>query len=236
MERPGGDLVCRAYAYVDSYADGDRDARADFYTDPDADGQSGLRISLFALTEVEEMSMWLPIYGRLIKEAADAHGIEPARLAALVWQETDGGLDPRTGIWLPQQLYRYEAAFWDRYLAHQPEYAAPAPASLEPWKRRVSASYGIGQVLYATARGTVCHSATCPNPYPHGYRGQPEGLFEPSLSLFFAAEILAHALQIEHVDWRAAWLHYNGGGRPAYATEAEQKYEAVLAINSPFLK
>lgn len=180
------------------------------------------------------MTTWLPVYGPMILKAAKNAGLDPFRLASVVWQESNGGLSSRTGIWSPASLYRYEAGFWDRYLARHPDYQPPDHTSLDHWKRRVSASYGICQVLFATARGTVCHIASCLDQPRHNFLGEPEQLMDPMVSLVFGAAILKHSWDFEQ-NWRSAYLHYNGGGRLAYADEAEDKYRHLAEMNSRWL-
>jgi hypothetical protein len=167
---------------------------------------------------------WLPSYLEQLLTAAAFHSLPVARLAALVEQESNGGLSPRTGLYDPRQLYRYEPAFWDRYLAGRADYAPPAGAesgtAFELWKRRVSASYGLCQIMYPTARD-------------HGWPKEwpPEALLQPGPNLLQAARILAaHRRNVP--TWRDAWLRYNGGGRPAYADEVEARvprFEDLLA-------
>jgi hypothetical protein len=164
---------------------------------------------------------WLPVYLEQLLTAAAFQSIPIARLAALVEQESNGGLDPRTGLHDPRQLYRFEPGFWTRYLEGREDYAPPAGAengpALDLWKRRVSASYGL---MYPTARD-------------HGWPKEwpPEALLQPGPNLMTAARILAGHRR-KGATWREAWLRYNGGGRPAYADEVEARvarFEALLA-------
>jgi hypothetical protein len=171
---------------------------------------------------------WLAVYRAELVEAAALYAIPSARLAALVEQESNGGIHPKTREHDPRQLYRYEPAFWDRYLAQRADYAPPlsvfpavfADRALELWKRRVSASYGLCQIMYATARD---HGL--PPEWP------PEALLQPRVNLTLAAKILRHHQRKTAGDWRATWLRYNGGAREAYADEIEARmprFEALL--------
>lgn len=156
---------------------------------------------------------WLTVYLDELLAAAALHEIPAARLAALVEQESAGN----------SRAYRYEPAFWTRYLKHRPDYAPPSGAesggALELWKRRVSASYGLVQVMFATARD-------------HGFPIElaPEALLQPRVNLLLGARILqVHRRRVP--DWRGAWLRYNGGARPGYANEVEARvprFEAWL--------
>lgn len=94
--------------------------------------------------------------------------------------------------------YRFEPLFWGRYLIHKPEWADQNP-------RRVSASYGLMQIMYPVA-------------VERGLRGAPEQLFLPDVGLRYGCLHLRHLL-----DWaagfptsdenrlRAALAAYNGG-------------------------
>lgn len=100
-------------------------------------------------------------YRAEIEAAAAAHGLDPDIVQAVVEQESNG--------WA--SAFRYEPAFWTRYLAKNPAYAARNP-------REVSASYGLCQVMYPTA-------------VEHGFAGQPWELFAPTVSLEFGCRVLA---------------------------------------------
>lgn len=155
---------------------------------------------------------WLSLFRAELLEAAALHNVPTARLAALVEQESAG--EPRA--------YRYEPTFWTKYLAKRVDYAPPAPGvlALGAWMRRVSASYGLCQIMYATAR-----DFGLPPELP------PEALFQPRMNLTLGAKILASHRK-RSADWRETWLRYNGGGRPAYADEIEARvprFEALLS-------
>lgn len=132
-------------------------------------------------------------YRALIEIAAAAHGIDPDLLAALVEQESAGKF----------YAYRYEKDFYHRYLANKPEYAAWTPSEC-------SASYGLCQVMFSTAR-------------EHGYQGQPWGLFDPAESLEFGCRVLkanmiwarglytGMASNEQKAITRSALAAYNGG-------------------------
>jgi Transglycosylase SLT domain len=147
------------------------------------------------------------MYRAAIEAAATRYRLATNVLGALVWQESNFGIEPRSGIWTPMQFYRYEPGFWPRYLADDPAYQPPA--GLEPtalarlaWQRRVSASYGLCHVMFATARD-------------HGYdlALAPEGLLVPAVGLDWGARIL-RAFIDRTGGLAKALLRYNGGGRP----------------------
>jgi soluble lytic murein transglycosylase-like protein len=154
------------------------------------------------------------MYRAEIEAAAEAHGLDPDLLAAVVEQESSGRF----------YAYRYEPDFYHRYLADKPEYAAWSPAEC-------SASYGLCQVMFSTAR-------------EHGYQGQPWGLFAPEVSLEYGCRVLAGNLAWarglytglaagEHAAvTRSALASYNGGragNKPTGPLRNREYADAVLA-------
>lgn len=132
-------------------------------------------------------------YRHEIESAATAHGLDPDLLQAVVEQESSYRF----------YGYRYEPAFFTRYLKDRPEYARWAP-------EECSASYGLCQVMFSTAR-------------EHGYTGDPWGLFSPTVNLDIGAKVLAGLLvwarrnykglasKAEMTIFRSALAAYNGG-------------------------
>lgn len=100
-------------------------------------------------------------YRAEIEAAAAAHGLDPDLVAAVVEQESSYRF----------YAYRFEPAFFTRYLAHKPEYAQRHPME-------VSASIGLMQTMYTTA-------------VEHGFTGEPWDLFAPAVSLEFGCRVLA---------------------------------------------
>lgn len=118
----------------------------------------------------------------LIKSAAGRYGLDPQLVEAVVRTESSG--NPRA--------YRFEPAFWDRYLKNNPAYSNSQP-------RRVSASYGLMQLMYPTAKDEL------------GFNNEPEGLFIPQVSLDLGCRLLARNLKWANGDMDAALAAYNGG-------------------------
>jgi len=89
--------------------------------------------------------------------------------------------------------YRYEPAFWTKYMQSNPEWDGANP-------ERVSASYGLLQVMFPTA-------------IQFGYdrSDPPEGLFVPTVGLEFGCRVLDHNLKWADGDLEAALAAYNGG-------------------------
>jgi soluble lytic murein transglycosylase-like protein len=124
------------------------------------------------------MTQWLR---DRIARAADKHGLDPQLVEAVVRAESSG--NPRA--------YRYEPAFWDRYLKDKQKYKHEQP-------RRVSASYGLMQLMFPTASDEL------------GFEGEPEDLFNIDINLD-----LGCALLVKNRKWggsmEAALAAYNGG-------------------------
>lgn len=120
-------------------------------------------------------------YDLAVRSAAAAHGLEPALVKAIVLAESDG----------KTAAYRYEPGFWLRYMADKPEYRNAIP-------QRVSASYGLMQVMYTTAR-------------QHGFIGDPEHLMVPDVGLKYGCRHMAYLITECQGDVEMALAQYNGG-------------------------
>lgn len=131
---------------------------------------------------------------------ADRHGLDPDLVTALVLQESSG----------KTHAYRYEPAYYTRYLAGKPEWDGAIP-------QRVSASYGLCQVMFPTA---VAEG------YPKG--DPPEYLFVPTIGLEYGCKHLAGCLAWAGGDTTAALAAYNGGrtrdNRPGVTPKRNQGY------------
>lgn len=134
-------------------------------------------------------------YRREIAKAAAAHGLDPRVVEAVVAVESSG----RTSA------YRYEAGFWSKYLANHPDYRGAVP-------ERVSASYGLMQVMYPVAREMGFLFA------------DPELLFVPTTGLEYGCRKLASLLTWAEGDLVQALSAYNGGrggnAKPPFRNEA----------------
>lgn len=129
-------------------------------------------------------------YKPLIETVATKYGLDPLLVAAVCWQESAFQAD----------AFRFEPAFWNRYLKKKKEWAGTNP-------RRVSSSYGLMQVMFPVAveDGTELASA-------------PEALFVPEVALGAGCTRLrklirwATALPLSEADRLVAALAaYNGG-------------------------
>ncbi len=73
-------------------------------------------------------------YKDMVGEVAGGFALDASLVAAVCWQESAFNTD----------AYRFEPKFWSRYMAKLPEWAGANP-------RRVSASYGLMQVMVQVA-------------------------------------------------------------------------------------
>jgi soluble lytic murein transglycosylase-like protein len=127
------------------------------------------------------MPMSIKHYEPLIEQKAKEYGLEPALVKAVVSVESSG----------MTSAYRYEPAFWLRYMANKPEFKGMNP-------HRASASYGLMQVMYATA-------------VAHGLKGEPEEMFIPTVGLDYGCRVLSKLLKKCNGDVEQALAQYNGG-------------------------
>lgn len=172
---------------------------------------------------------WAALYRHPIQFAAKLHAIDPLLLLAVAWQESHGGVVREAGrwTWAPNRLYRYEPGFWRRYMGPEsatwPTYAPPSdhPAALEGWMRRVSASYGICQVMFATA----CDL---------GYQGSPEALLDPMASANLGAKLLRKNLDGPAAgDVADALAAYNTGrARDEWTTYDDEVLERLARLRA----
>lgn len=108
-------------------------------------------------------------------------GLEAITVEAMVRTESSG----------KAHAYRYEPAYWERYCKDHPVFSKGHPP-------RIAASYGLMQVMYPTA-------------YALGFRGEPEELFVPRLSLLYGVKLMAQNLRWAEGNLNAALAAYNGG-------------------------
>lgn len=118
-----------------------------------------------------------------VEAMASRHDLAPDLVQAVCLIESSG----------QTHAYRAEPAFWDRYLKGKPEWDGANPA-------RVSASYGLMQVMFPTA---VEHGMARTDP--------PEYMFVPLIGLEWGCRVLAARLEWTRGDVRAALASYNGG-------------------------
>lgn len=97
-----------------------------------------------------------------------------------------------------KNAYRFEPGYYHRLLANNKQWQEIMHShNYKP--EQVSASYGLGQLMYPTAWGM-------------GYRAAPEGLYDPKTNLTLACKYLSAQIRRYKGNVKAALAHYNGGG------------------------
>lgn len=130
---------------------------------------------------------------------ADRHRLDPDVVTAMCLVESSG----RTSA------YRHEPGFWLRYMASKTEWEGENP-------ERVSASYGLLQVMYPEARRLG---------FPRS--DAPEALFLPTVGLEYGCRALADRMGWAKGDLHAALASYNGGKTPDNARGVSPKRNEV---------
>lgn len=101
----------------------------------------------------------------------------------------------------------YDVPFtWIKAIAGAESDWIPTAYRAEP--RINDASYGLMQVLYKTA-------------YSLGYRGDPEGLYDPAININLGAKLLQELRARWGDDFRAVYSAYNSGGGNNYKTNPD---------------
>lgn len=136
-------------------------------------------------------------YRQEIEIAAATHGLDADLVQAVVEQES-------SYRWF---AYRFEPAFFTRYLAHLPEYAKRDP-------KEVSASYGLMQVMYTTA-------------YEHGFKGDAWDMVRPNVALDNGCRVLAKLLRWSDGATEQALAAYNAG-QGNWKSTAGRRYAAAV--------
>lgn len=148
-------------------------------------------------------------YHANILQAATNYALPPDLVEALVLVESSG----------KTYAYRYESAFWTKYLSVAPEWKTSNP-------ERVAASYGLMQIMYVVAREV---GFTSPD---------PELLFVPDVGLDYGCRKLRQLLDWSKGNVEQALAAYNGGkvanAAPPYRNGAYAR--RVLAILSALNK
>ncbi len=133
-------------------------------------------------------------FRREVEAASKANHLDPDLVQAVCEVESAG----RTSA------YRYEPKFWTKYLKGKPEWAGANP-------ERVSASYGLAQVMFPVAK-------------EHGFRSDPEALFMPQIGVTYGCIHLASLMAWAKNDTDKALSAYNAGKGNAHAPYKNQTY------------
>jgi len=96
------------------------------------------------------------------------------------------------------KAYRFEPVYYNRLLLNNKQWQAiMRERNYKP--EQVSASYGLGQLMYPTAWGM-------------GYKNDPEGLYDPKINAILSCRYLSTQIKRYNGNVQAALAHYNGGG------------------------
>ncbi len=138
------------------------------------------------------MRFW---YRAEVEAVASRHGLDPDVVEAICLTESSG----------ETIAYRYEPLFWSRYMQGKPAWDGANP-------KRVSASYGLMQVMFPVAVEMGMPRTDA-----------PESLCVPVVGLEYGCRVLVDRLQWSHGDLLAALASYNGGKTADNAPGVEKK-------------
>lgn len=159
---------------------------------------------------------WRFFYRAEVATFADRHGLDADLVTALCMHEGWDGRQPAGQQHGVAHAFRFEPQFWLRYMAHKPEWDGAVPM-------RVSSSYGLMQVMYATALDVG---------YPR--KDAPEGLFVPTINLEYGCRILRDRFDWAGGDEAAALAAYNGGktrdNAPGVAQKRNGSYVEAIRV------
>lgn len=140
------------------------------------------------------------LYRAEVAAMADRFQLDPDLVEAVCMVESSG----------QTHAYRYEPNFWLRYMAQNPRWAGSI-------RERVSASYGLMQVMYPVALEMGMPQAD-----------PPEFLFVPTIGLQYGCRKLKETLGWAKGDVKAALAAYNGGktadNKPGVEPKRNQAY------------
>ena len=127
----------------------------------------------------------------LIEAAANVHGLPVQLVSAVVGVESGGDAC----------AFRYEPAFYERYIRGNPQVRAVRPCSLETERTAQATSWGLMQVMGATARGLG---------YPGAFLS---GLTRPEEGLEYGCRLLAKLAKRHEAGhgWPGVVAAYNAG-------------------------
>lgn len=144
-------------------------------------------------------------YRAVFDKYAGEFSLDPALVDALGWQESSWQTD----------AFRFEPGFYERYLKNNPAYRDTIP-------RRISSSYGLLQVMAATARD-------------YGFTGEPEELFKPDIGTKWGCHILSQLIHWSNGDLKQALGAYNAG-KGNWRSGVAQRYAQKVLLHYAHFK
>lgn len=142
-------------------------------------------------------------YRQPILAASQKHNVPVPAIIATISTESSG----------KPKAYRYEPGFYNRYIKEKKPWTEN-PYYDEP--KRISASYGLMQIMYTTA-------------YNVGFRGKPEDLYDPATNIDICAAYIASPFQKKQHQWdppKIACAYNAGSVRPTKKNEWGMFYHA----------
>lgn len=130
-------------------------------------------------------------YQEPILAASQKYGVPVPAIIATISTESSGN----------PGAYRYEPSFYDRYIKDKDRWK---DNPFYKFPKRISASYGLMQIMYTTA-------------YSAGFRGKPEDLYDPAANIEIGTAYIASPFQRENHGWdppKIACAYNAGSVRP----------------------
>lgn len=124
-------------------------------------------------------------YQPLILAASQKHGVPVPAIIATISTESSGN----------PEAYRYEPEYYNRYIKDGPDWKNNPYYS---FPKRISASYGLMQILYTTANRV-------------GFRGKPEDLYDPASNIDAGTTYIASQRNDHFWDPPKIACAYNAG-------------------------
>lgn len=162
-------------------------------------------------TPPKALDQWQP----LILAKAQEHGLHPALVGALCWQESSG--DPLARRPEPHFTWFFSPGrgpLHDRRLTTVQNRQKALTILGEEEFQFQSWSTGLMQLMGATFREL-------------GFTGTWEQAYEPETNIHYGCRYFVLCLKRTHGDIRGALLRYNGGANPNYPAEVLRKADIL---------
>jgi len=141
---------------------------------------------IFSAEDLQLVASIKDRFHSLIKLEGAKQNVDEALITATICTESGGN----------STVYRYEPNFYKRYIEDKPKWISN-PYYNEP--ERISASYGLMQIMYSTAYGL-------------GFREEPEELYNVATNIYWGTYLLSKQSDITQLDPVKVAACYNAGG------------------------